>query len=71
MFKEKKSLAELSVFGIQVKDGHNSTNGGHFHLPPLHSTAVCSSCFSQEGGLFYSLLAISLKHLEWTEQPET
>lgn len=32
--------------------------GEHFHLP-LHST-VCNSCFSQEGGLLYSLLVISV-----------
>ncbi len=41
MFKEKKKkrLAELSVFGIQVKDKQDSANGRHFHLrPPLHST---------------------------------
>lgn len=33
--------------------------GEHFHLPPpLHT--VCNSCFSQEGGPLYSLLAISV-----------
>lgn len=26
------------MFGIQVNDTENSANGGHFHLPPLHST---------------------------------
>lgn len=41
MFKEKKKkrLAELSVFGIQVKDKQDSANGRHFHLPP--STPHC------------------------------
>lgn len=43
MFKEKKRLAELSVFGIQVKDRQDSADGRDFHLPPpLHT--VCSSC---------------------------
>lgn len=39
MFKEKKRLAELSVFGIQVKDSWDSANGRTFPPPP--STPHC------------------------------
>lgn len=34
MFKEKKRLAGLSVFGIQVKDRQNSANGRTLPPPP-------------------------------------
>lgn len=60
MFKEKKRLAELSVFGIQVKDSQDSANGRTFPPSPPSLHTVCSSCFSQEGGLLDSPLAISV-----------
>ena len=69
MFKEKsekKRLPELSVSGTRVRDSQDSANGRTFPPPPHPLHALCSSCFSQEGGLLDSPLAISV-WIIWSE----